>query len=1252
MGRPRRRRGPRRRVLSPAAVSAPPRTPFLGLRYFTEESADLFFGRDEEVDELIAALHQSRFVTVLGSSGSGKSSLVGAGLVPALRAGYLAEAGSRWQVVRATPGNDPIGNLAAALVGEDAADRIGLDAALHRGPLGLVEAVEQRRLGPGANFLVIADQFEELFRYLRDASKDSKLAALAEAEAAGYVKLLLEAAAQREVSIYVVVTMRSDFLGECSRFRNLPERINKGLYLVPRMRRDQLEQAIVGPVRVAEAAIQPRLVEQMLNDIGEDQDQLPVLQHALLRTWNQQKNGAPLDLAEYGAVGGLAGALGGHAEEIYKSFSAPQQHLAEAIFRRLTEVDESRKIRRSATVEDMAAVAGAPVEEVQGVIDVFAAEGVSFLRQTEALVDITHESLIRQWSRLREWARQEAADRKDYEEFAGSAATDLPRKIWLRGGHLDRAEEWLNKRLTEGWARQYGGDYQQTVKFIRRSLEQRDWERRRAWAVAGVFAVVAVVVAVLALVAYRANRETARINLQLDDTNRKLQAASAGLQRKADEIGRANNTLQAALEAEKQAQSETALQRTLGIWQSAARQAARDIADHADDDRTALLARQAMLFHRVTPDQPRYLVEDALQAAIYGNVFSHVLRGHGATVASVAFSPDGNRLASAGGDGTLRLWDLRQPHTGPQVLSDNQGFVHSVAFSPDGNRLASAGDDRTVRLWDLRQPQAAPQVLSGHQDAVNSVAFSPDGNLLASGSNDGTVRIWDLRQSAADPRVFSGHQSYIHSVAFSPDGNRVASASGLDNTVRVWDLRQPAADPLVFSGHQSDVRSVAFSPDGNRLASASADRTVRLWDLRQPQAAPQVLSGHQDAVNSVAFSPDGNRLASGSTDRTVRIWDLHQPQAAPQILSGHQDNVLSIAFSPDGNLLASASVDRTVRIWDLRPPQAAQVLSGHQGSVLSVAFSPDGQRLASGSDDQTVRLWDLRQPQSAPHVLSGHRYNVRSVAFSPDGNRLASAGDNRTVLLWDLRQPQTAPQVLQLEPARNFVPRLAVAFSPDVNHVAFANSIWNLRQLQAGPQLSGQQSIVSSVAFSPDGSRLAAGSADGVRIWDLHQPQSPPLVLSGDRFAVRSVAFSPDGSRLAAGGLVGVRIWDLHQPQAGSRFLSRGIADSVAFSPDGDALADGLRIWNLRRPEAAPQVLSDPGFPVVFSPDGNRLATGSYDHTVRVWPRWAAAADYLCTRVWRNLTMEEWRLYIGEGIPYERTCPNLPPGTGAPGGHK
>jgi hypothetical protein len=463
-------------------------------------------------------------------------------------------------------------------------------------------------------------------------------------------------------------------------------------------------------------------------------DRADGLHSAIIRDWACLHQNPPLDLADYGAVGGLSESLGGHAEEIYNKFTEDQKRKAESIFRRLTEVDESRENRRSATIEELATMAGTPVEEVHRVVDHFTEEGVSFLRRTGSLVDITHESLIRHWSRLRDWARQEAADRKDYEQVASFAATDLSRRIWLRGGHLDRAEEWLKKGLTESWGRQYRGDYKQTVKFIQRSLKQRARERRRAWLVACVSLVVAVVIAVLALQINKARRDITEANEKLEGANRRLTGT--------------NGELQDALKNINRAHTETERLRFLGIWQSAARQAVRDAVDHADDDRTALLARQAMLFHRLTPNEPRNLVEDAVLAATYGRTFSHVLRGHKDSVESLDFSPDGNRLASASGDATVRIWDLRHPQVPPQILSGHKGPVNSVAFAPDGNHVASAGDDGTLRIWDLRQPQTDRVVLSG-QRRISSVAFV-DSNRLAFAVY-GDMRLLDLRQPQTAP---------------------------------------------------------------------------------------------------------------------------------------------------------------------------------------------------------------------------------------------------------------------------------------------------------------------------------------------------------------------------------------------------------------------------------------------------------------------------------------------------------------------
>jgi WD40 repeat protein len=1093
--------------------------PFPGLLPFQERDAPFFFGRDREIAELLSRLRSQRFLGVVGVSGSGKSSLVHAGVKPELRA-------QGWRIVDVRPGSAPAVHLAAGLSVElPGPDWAGL---LRGSSYGLSDGIRDA-LAPhaGTRLLVIVDQFEEIFDFRESDAEGADL----------FVQQLLRAASLPGLPAYVLITMRTDFLGKCALFRNLPETLNEGSYLVPRLTRKEQEEVIKSPLLVSGVGIEPVVVDQLLNASETNRDELPVLQHLLKVLWEVSGGTGPITEAHLAEAGGWDDAIRRDADGLFDPLSQNEKDAIRLVFRRLTKKGTGdRPLRTPCSLAELVAISRTLVtpQRLLEVMDEFRKRDL-LVWETEDRIDIPHECLTCRWKALAGWIEEEDRDRQLLDFIAASKRGNLP----LAGFKLDEGLGVRSRLAAPEWAARYGHDSRELAGWIHSSADRQKREARKRQYVVVVLVGATLLFAGLSWWALFQRHEAEKNRNAAAKTTAELIVANTEVNRQAQQTAAANTQLREknkdlaqAVEAEGRARSETGLQRILSVWQSAARQAASDAVDHSDDDRSALLARQALLFYHVTPDKPRYLlVENALQMSARHVVFSHVLSGHQAPVNSVAFSPDGAHLASASNDGTVRIWNLRQPQTAPQVLSGHQSIAPSVAFSPDGARLASASDDGAVRIWDLRQPQAAPRVLSGPKSFVTSVAFSPDGAHLAS-SGDMTVRIWDLRQPQTAPRVLSGHESIVTSVAFSPDGARLASASG-DSTVRIWDLRQSQAAPQVLSGHQNSVNSVAFSPDGARLASASGDGTVRIWDLRQSRAAPQVLSGHRLSVNSVAFSRDGTRLASAGGDGTVRIWDLRQPQAAVQVLSGHQSFVNSVAFSPDGSHLASTGSDTTVRIWDLRHPQAEpQVLSGHQSFVRSVAFSPDGAHLASASGDTTVLIWDLRQPQDAPQALSGHQNSVTSVAFSPDGARLASASYDRTVRIWDLRHHHAAPQVL-----------------------------------------SGHQYSVTTVAFSPDGARLASASDDAVRIWDLRHPQDAPQILSGHQAPVTSVAFSPDGVR---------------------------------------------------------------------------LASASEDMTVRIWPLWTAAADYLCGRVWRNLSNEEWRLYIGEGIPYERTCPNLPAGAGAP----
>ncbi|KAJ5642769.1 hypothetical protein N7490_006769 [Penicillium lividum] len=534
----------------------------------------------------------------------------------------------------------------------------------------------------------------------------------------------------------------------------------------------------------------------------------------------------------------------------------------------------------------------------------------------------------------------------------------------------------------------------------------------------------------------------------------------------------------------------------------------------------------------------------------------HTLEGHTSAVESIAWSPDGSRLASASSDTTVRIWD---PSTGQSVstLEGHSGSVGLITWSPDGSQLASASSDILapescdiiVRIWDPSTGQSVCN-LEGHSDMVTSIAWSPDGNQLASASSDTTVRIWDP-VTGQSMSTLKGHSGSVGSITWSPDGSRLASASSyilisasVDTTVKIWD---PSTGQGIstLKGHRGSVGSITWSPDGSRLASASDDKTVRIWDPATGQSI-STLEGHTRTVMSIAWSPDESRLASASFDKTVRIWDPATGQSV-WALEGHGNWVRSIAWSPDGSRLA-ASDDKTVRIWDLATGQSISTLEGHTNAVMSIAWSPDESRLASASYDKTVRIWDPATSQSMS-TIEGHSGPVMSIAWSPDGSRLASASldilssvsFDRTIRIWD---PVTGQSVSTLEGHSGSVG--SITWSPDGSRLASASSdttvrIWDPSTGQSMSTLKGHSGSVGSITWSPDGSRLASASLDilssvsfdrTIRIWDPVTGKSVST-LEGHSDSVRSITWSPDGSRLAsASDDKTVRIWDLATGQS------------------------------------------------------------------------------------------------------------------------
>jgi WD40 repeat protein/DNA-binding SARP family transcriptional activator len=1180
-----RERGPDR--MQPAVVLCP----YKGLARFERADRELFFGRERLVAELVTHLVGPGLLGIVGPSGSGKSSVVRAGLLAALADGVLPGS-ARWTLAVVRPGEHPLRELARAdrRAGSERPGTAGADGEEGDLPDRPIRALADADGGEGrARLVLVVDQFEEVFTTCRD-----------QREQAAFLAALTTAARAPDGYASIVVVVRADYYGHCAADRGLAELLTADQVLVGPMTTEELRRAIVRPAERAGLRLEAGLAEQLLADVAGEAGGLPLLSTALLECW-QRRQGRTLTLAGYAQTGGVRGAVARLAEGAFGRLDPGQQEAARRLLLRLAGPGEGallvgRRVPLAELEADRDPEMGAALA---------ALTDARLLTTGEAAVEVAHEALLRHWPRLRGWLEEDAQGRVLHRHLTRATqewqeAGRDPGELY-RGARLAAALDWAGghaaelNQLERGFLDHSWQAAEREVTEARQRAQQEARSNRRLRGLLAGLAAVLVVAVIAGALAVIGQRSASQADLVADARRLGAQALVEG-----------------------------------------------------DLDRSLLLAAQANRLDDSVDTQGALLASLLRSPQAIG-----VLRGADDQLLHLAVSPDGRTLAAGDNAGRTLLWDTstRRPLPAPPQrprVDGQQVRLDALAFSPDGRLLLTAGPGPnapdTVQLWDL----AAHKVV-GSLDGfgVISMAVSRDGRRLAAGTHGGQVLWLDLatRTPTSPPLTVDKEPPYL--VALSPDGKRMAT---IGSKAVLWDLasrrsirRLDAVGAVAFSpdgrtlaashrargeillldpasgrrrrtltGHTAAVGALSFSRDGATLASADQDGTAIVWDAATGRAR-ETLRGHTSQISGVAFSPDDRTLYTSSLDKSIIIWDLAGDRrlgksftAGPR--AGSQGFGHLQSFGNGGTLLARGHDDGTVTLIDLvqRAP-VSPPLRAHPRAVQAVALSPDGRLLAT-ADATTAIVWDLatRTRAGRPiHVYTG----ITGLAISLDGRTLAIADSQRQVTLWEVASTTTRRRPLQPAGAD-----FTMQFSADGTMLAIASDggeirLWDTTNGSLLHRLPADRSWASALAFTADGHTLATGGNDGnVLLWDTRtgRPLGPPLARHP--LGVGSLAFSPDGRMLAAvSGDGTVVLWD--------------VASQLQIGPPLPA-----------RPEDATTAVS-------FLPGGRQLAAASATGTVLVWDvdhvAWRAHA---CTVAGRTLTRQEWHEYLPDR-PYQDVCP-------------
>ena len=1070
-------------------------SPYLGLRKFEVDDKDRFFGRDNWIIELTDYLKQKNVLLLLGASGSGKSSLVQAGLIPKLKDNLGAN-----KLVNLTfvPDVNPFESFYGCLL----ANRYKQSQAKLAQSVQedtLIKVVEGLKNNSDLWFIFI-DQFEELFTRTPKTERDI------------FIKSLVNLIEKNDSWVKIVMTMRADFLDKLSPYPSLGKIHDQYSKMLTDMDESELRLAIAEPAARNGVIFEKGLINQIIADFYEQAGSLPLLQYTLDLLW--QKNHIQeriLNIKIYQEIGGVTGALEKQADKIYSQFNEQQRKAAEEIFLELISLEGEKAVSRRANKSSF------EQEEMQREVLYQLIDNrllVSKGEDGKATVEVAHEELLRCWKVLQDLIREKEeiivlrsrlyADAKQWDDLQKQDAVKASSELW-GGSKLAKIVEFQkNNSLPNLEA--------VAIEFIKASISQAERQKNEKIRTARIItagSLVAVVISTgFGLMAWKQTQQ-AELNLanargfsslSLFDRGKELEAFVEAI--------KAGKTLQ------KQQASDTKV--TNALQELLNRKSERN-----------RLEGHGRYVHSVNfSPNGKTLVSGSDDKTIkLWNVETgqklHTFEGHGGPVYSVNFSRNGKTLVSGSGDKTIILWDVE---TGEKLhtFEGHNGPVYSVNFSYDGKTLVSGSGDKTIKLWNVEKPQEI-RTLKGHNSRVRSVNFSPNGKTLVSGSWDNTIKLWN-ESTGQEILTLKGHEGPVWSVNFSPDEGKTLVSGSDDGTIKLWNVEIVQT----LKGHDDLVNSVEFSPDeGKTLVSSSDDGTIKLWDVKTGEEI-RTLKGNDYPVRSVNFSPDGNTLVSGSDDKTIILWDVKTGKKI-HTFEEHNGLVRSVNFSPNGETLVSGSWDGTIKLWDVEKRQKIHTFEVHH-RVRSVNFSPDGKTLVSGSNDKTIKLWDVKTGKEihTSYAFKGHEGPVRSVNFSPNGETLVSGSYDKTIKLWDVK---TGKEIHTFEGHDG--PVRSVNFSPNGKTLVSGSDdktikLWNVEKRQEIRTLHGHNSRVRSVNFSPNGKTLVSGSWDNtIKLWKVETDSN---LLNLDALMGRSCDW--------------VRAY-LHNPNSGVREEDRGLCDGI-----------------------------------------------------------------------------------------------------------